>query len=117
MASFATGDGTSLLLSFPAFGDIKQVSLAGGVQPRWRRDGRELFFIDYEGEMMSVTVERGSSVKISAPRKLFDTGLVPDPTVNHYAVTADGLKFVVLQPRKGFVEFYSVVLIWPASLK
>ena len=103
--------------SFPAFRDIKQVSLAGGVQPRWRRDGRELFFIDYDGAMMSVTVERGSSVNISAPRKLFDTGMVPDSTVNQYAVTADGLKFVVLRPREGFLESYSVVLNWPAMLK
>lgn len=105
------------LASFPTFRDIKQVSLAGGVQPRWRRDGRELFFINYDGEMMSVTVERGSSVKISAPRKLFDTGLVPDPTINQYAVTADGLKFLVQHPRKGFLESYSVVLNWPATLK
>jgi hypothetical protein len=48
------------------------------------------------------------------PRKLFDTGLVPDPTVNQYAVTEDGLKFLVLEPRKGFLETYSVVLNWRA---
>jgi eukaryotic-like serine/threonine-protein kinase len=103
--------------SFPAFQDLKQVSLAGAVQPRWRGDGRELFFIDYEGEMMSVTLERGSPPKIGVPRKLFDTGLIPDPTINQYAVTPDGLKFLVLQPRKGFLESYSVVLNWPAALK
>ena len=103
--------------SFPAFQDIKQVSLAGGVQPRWRGDGRELFFIDQNGEMMSVTLDRGSHLNIGAPRKLFDTGLVPDPTVNQYAVTKDGLKFVVLEPRKGFLESYSVVLNWPGTLK
>ena len=59
---------------------------------------------------MSATVEGGPSPKISVPRKLFDTGLVPDPTVNQYAATNDGLKFLVLEPRKGFVETYSVVL-------
>ena len=65
---------------------------------------------------MSVTVERGPSPRIGVPRKLLDTGLVPDPTVNQYAVTNDGLKFLVLEPRKGFVETYSVVLNWPATL-
>jgi dipeptidyl aminopeptidase/acylaminoacyl peptidase len=103
--------------SFPAFQDIKQVSPAGGVQPRWRGDGRELFYISNDGEMISVTLERGSPVKIGAPRKLFDTGFVPDATVNQYAVTPDGLKFLVLQPRKGYVESYSVILNWPATLK
>jgi Tol biopolymer transport system component len=101
--------------SFPTFQDIKQVSNAGGAQPRWRGDGRELFFIDYDGAMMAATVNPG--VSVGPPRKLFDTGLVPDPTVNQYAVTQDGQKFLVLEPRKGFRESYSVVLNWPAMLK
>jgi Tol biopolymer transport system component len=102
--------------SFPSFHNIMQVSVAGGAQPRWRGDGRELFFIDLEGKMMSAAVERGAPPKIGAPRKLFDTGLIPDPTINQYAVTGDGLKFLLLEPRKGFLETYSVVLNWPASL-
>jgi eukaryotic-like serine/threonine-protein kinase len=102
--------------SFPSFDHIKQVSLAGGAQPRWRGDGRELFFIDAQGKLMSASVERGSPARISVPRRLFDTGLVPDPTINQYAVTDDGLKFLVLEPRKGFLETYSVVLNWPATV-
>jgi len=111
-----TGTWQVFVASFPGFHDIKQISLAGGVQPRWRGDGRELFFIDPQGKLMSATVERGSPPKIGIPRKLFDTGLVPDPTVNQYAVTEDGLKFLVLEPRKGFLETYSVILNWPANL-
>jgi Tol biopolymer transport system component len=111
-----TGRWEVIVASFPSFDHIKQVSLAGGAQPRWRGDGRELFFIDPQGKLMSATVERGSPPKIGIPRRLFDTGLVPDPTVNQYAVTEDGLKFLVLEPRKGFLETYSVVLNWPANL-
>ena len=103
--------------SFPSFDYIKKVSVAGGAQPRWRGNGRELFFLDLEGRMMSATVARGSPPEIGIPRKLFDTGLIPDPTINQYAVTEDGLKFLVLEPRKGFLETYSVVLNWPATLK
>jgi eukaryotic-like serine/threonine-protein kinase len=103
--------------SFPSFQYIQQVSVGGGAQPRWRGDGRELFFIDYQGRMMSATVERGSPPKIGVPRKLFDTGLIPDPTVNQYAVTRDGLKFLVLEPREGFSESYSAIVNWPATLK
>ena len=112
-----TGKWEIIIASFPSFHYIKQVSLAGGAQPRWRGDGRELFFIDYEGKMMSATVERGSPPKIGVPRKLFNTGLVPDPTVNQYAVTKDGLKFLVLEPRKDFLESYSAILNWPATLQ
>jgi len=103
--------------SFPTFHDITQVSQAGGVQPRWRGDSSELFFLDSEGAMMSATVDRGSPPKINVQHKLFDTGMVPDATVNQYAVTQDGSKFLVLQPRQGYLESYSVVLNWPAILK
>jgi len=112
-----TGKWEVFVASFPSFQYIKQVSLAGGTQPQWRGDGRQLFFIDYEGKMMSATVERGSPPTIGKPRKLFDTGLIPDPTVNQYAVTKDGLKFLVLEPRKDFLESYSAILNWPATLQ
>jgi len=111
-----TGRWEVFLASFPSFHYIKQVSVAGGAQPRWRGDGRELFFIDPEGKMTSAIVERGSPPQIGVPRKLFGTGLVPDPTVNQYAVTPDGLRFLVLEPRKGFLENYSVVLNWTATV-
>jgi eukaryotic-like serine/threonine-protein kinase len=104
------------LASFPSFHNIKRVSVAGGAQPRWRGDGRELFFLDLGGKMMSVAVERGSSAEIGTPRELFATRLVPDPTINQYAVTGDGLKFLVLEPRERFIETYSVVLNWPATV-
>lgn len=65
---------------------------------------------------MSVSVE-ASPPKVGVAKKLFDTGLIPDPTVNQYAVSEDGLKFLVLEPRKGFLETYSVILNWPATLK
>ena len=103
------------LASFPSFNFIKQVSSAGGAQPRWRGDGQELYFIDFEGNLMAAPVKSGSPPQIGVPRKLFGTGLVPDPTINQYAVTEDGLKFLVLEPRKGFLETYSVVLNWPAT--
>lgn len=112
-----TGKWEVFVASFPSFHDIKQVSVSGGAEPRWRGDGRELFFLDLEGKMMSASVERGSPPSIGVPRKLFDTGLVPDPTVNQYAVTPDGRKFLILEPRKGFSESYSVVLNWPAAIK
>jgi Tol biopolymer transport system component len=111
-----TGRWEVFVASFPSFKYVNQVSRAGGAQPRWRGDGRELFFIDLEGRMTSVSVERGSPPKIGIPGKLFDTGLIPDPTINQYAVTRDGLKFLVLEPRKGFLETYSVVLNWPETL-
>ena len=51
-----------------------QVSTDGGIQPRWRRDGRELYYINPEGQMMAVeTRTAGSAFELGAPVKLFDT--------------------------------------------
>jgi len=110
-----TGKWEVFVASFPSFHNVKQVSTSGGAQPRWRGDGRELFFLDLEGNMMSVSVERDSLTRIGTPRKLFGTRLRPDPTVNQYAVTADGRKFLVLEPQKHYLETYSVVLNWPEA--
>ena len=66
---------------------------------------------------MSPSVERGSPPSIGIARKLFDTGLIPEPNINQFAVTEDGLRFLVLEPRKGFLETYSVVFNWPATVK
>jgi Tol biopolymer transport system component len=112
-----TGRWEVYVAPFPSFQPIKQVSTAGGAQPRWRRDGRELFFLDPEGNMMSASVERDLLTRIGSPRKLFGTGLRPDPTVNQYAVTADGRKFLLLEPQKDYLQTYSVILNWPEALK
>ena len=68
-------------------------------------------------EIMSASVERDSLTRIGSPRKLFGTGLRPDPIVNQYAVTADGRKFLLLEPQKDYLQTYSVILNWPEALK
>ena len=79
----------------PAFGSEKiQISVAGGDKPRWRADGREIYFIQGE-TMMAVSVEpAGSSLKAGIPAKLFDSkyaNYIP------YDVLRDGT-FVVNTP-------------------
>ena len=51
-----------------------QVSTEGGIQPHWRRDGGELYYINPEGHMMAVpTRTAGPAFELGAPVKLFDT--------------------------------------------
>jgi Tol biopolymer transport system component len=55
----------------PAAGSKTRVSTAGGIKPRWRRDGKELFYIAPNGMLMAVTVGSGSSFKNETPQPLF----------------------------------------------
>jgi dipeptidyl aminopeptidase/acylaminoacyl peptidase len=76
-----------------------QVSLEGGARPRWRRDGRELFFTDLSGSsvMMSALETTSTVVKAGPPRRLF---AIPSPlpagVPGAYDVTPDGQRFLLM---------------------
>jgi hypothetical protein len=114
---------------FPSGSGKWQASTSGGIFSRWRRDGRELFFMENSdfGRMMSVDVKfHGDSVEFGQPRPLFDTRYV---NVTHgtnyhtYAVSPDGQRFLVPRPLSALRDDsatqapISVALNWTALLK
>jgi Tol biopolymer transport system component len=103
--------------SFPAFANQRQVSSGGGMQPMWRRDGRELFYLSPRGELMSVEIGAGgaSAPEARAPRALFRTGLNPSIQVGEYAVSPDGQRFLLLEPVGDRGSSVSLLLNWPAK--
>jgi len=103
--------------TFPGFTQKRQVSLAGGMQPRWRRDGKELFYLAADGMMMAADITGDAPPMSGMPRALFQTRLSPSPNVPQYDVTADGKKFLVIEPAGTGGEPITFVLNWPAALK
>jgi Tol biopolymer transport system component len=83
---------------FPAVNEGKwQVSSDGGIEPRWRRDGRELYYLGLDGSIMAVEVAPGETFDAGPPTALFSTGVVVRELVFEYFydVTADGQRFLV----------------------
>jgi Periplasmic component of the Tol biopolymer transport system len=75
-----------------------QVSSTGGTDPVWSPDGRELFYIGGQNEMMRVTVAPGQTFTISPPESLFSTApYSPIPPVPAFAVSPDGTRFLMLR--------------------
>jgi eukaryotic-like serine/threonine-protein kinase len=74
-----------------------RISIAGGSMPRWRRDGRELFYIATDGMMMTVPVAvDGTKFQPGVPQSLFQTGLsLQSPPVRAFNVTPDGQRFLI----------------------
>jgi eukaryotic-like serine/threonine-protein kinase len=71
-----------------------QISLSGGRRPRWRRDGRELFYIADDSTLMSVPVTgRGSKFEVGVPRPLFRAN--PGTPRYIYDVYPDGSRFII----------------------
>src|SRR5437879_1694834 len=91
-----TGRPEVFVQAFPANGAKFQVSTAGGSQPHWRRDGRELFYLGVDGWLMSVDVDTTPEFKLSVPKPLFQTALMnlPVPAQRRFGVSPDGQRFV-----------------------
>ena len=81
---------------FPASGGQWQISNGGGEQPHWRRDGKELFYVSPDKELMAVEVN-GSSGTFEAgiPKALFELGINSTDRFSDYEVTRDGQRFLV----------------------
>jgi len=117
-ASDESGRSEVYVQPFPGPGSKTQVSTAGGGQPRWRGDGRELFYREASGRFMAVPLAvRAGSIEAGRPQPLFELRANATPG-NHYDVTADGQRFIVsvpVQPEGS--SPLTLVLNWPALLQ
>ena len=104
--------------SFPDPGPRVQVSPGGGHSARWRRDGKELFYIAPDGTMMGVPVIRTTPIEFGKPAALFQFFTNQGPsTAPPYDVTADGQRFIVSAVVRRTDPSIQVLLNWPALLK
>jgi serine/threonine protein kinase/Tol biopolymer transport system component len=102
---------------FPGAGGKRQVSVAGGTLPRWRTDGKELFYLDLGGRLMASEVNiKGSEAEVGTVRPLF--GPLPNGNGYQYAPSADGRHFLAVVPNdQAAAEPLTLIQNWPATLK
>lgn len=105
------------LASFPSFTNQSQVSDNGGSQGCWRKDGRELFYLSNEGDLMAVAVSVGARLETGLPRALFRTKVPMGAQLDQFAATGDGQRFLVLEDPTGQARPFTVVLDWPAAIQ
>jgi eukaryotic-like serine/threonine-protein kinase len=86
-----TGHSEIYVVPYPGPGGKSQVSTDGGTQPRWNRNGRELFFRS-GAKMMAVDVETGAAFRAETPRMLFEK------VSSDYDAAPDGRRFLMLKP-------------------
>jgi len=98
----------------------RQVSNSGGSQPRWRKDGRELFYLSTDAKLMSVAIGPGPVVESGPPKVLFQTKIVFNQGVDQFDATADGKRFLLLEAFDRPQEVrtpITVVLNWIDDIK
>jgi Tol biopolymer transport system component len=106
------------LAPFPPQGERWQISAGGGVEVRWRGDGRELYYLTLDGQMMAVDVGLGSKPTIGQARMLFQSGITVGTRNDQYAVSNDGQRFLLRRQvvANGRLPL-NVVLNWHAELR
>jgi eukaryotic-like serine/threonine-protein kinase len=88
-----SGRSEVFLTPFPEPGERIRVSVSGGSRPRWKRDGREIYFLSAANEMIATPVRLAANVEIGQPRPLFRI----DPAGwRDYDVTPDGERFLAV---------------------
>jgi serine/threonine protein kinase/Tol biopolymer transport system component len=103
----------------PASGGKWLVSNSGGTQPRWRRDGKELFYLSADLKIMSVDVTLGPTPELSAPKALFPARVIQNAIgTDEYVVTADGQRFLATAASgTTTAQPLTVVINWQEDLK
>jgi hypothetical protein len=116
------------LRPFPEPGGKWQISTAGGAQPRWRRDGRELFYVASDGQLMAVQVRvapDSRAADVGAPVALFPTRLASGAAIAvagalaraQYAVAADGRFLMIIAGDAAVASPITIIQNWTAGLK
>ena len=107
------------VMPFPGPGAREQVSAGGGSQPRWRKDGRELFYLSADAKMMAADVTTDTKTfRAGALKTLFALSGVAGVPGQLYDVTPDGQKFIAVQDLvHTSTAPLTLVVNWDAELK
>jgi dipeptidyl aminopeptidase/acylaminoacyl peptidase len=120
-ASNETGSMEIYVSPFPSVNGKWQVSSVGGQEPRWRQDGKELFYLSAEGKMMAVAVTAGASFEAGSPVALFQTHRrqpVAASDVFSYDVSGDGQRFLIItKVDEANAAPLSVLLNWASEME
>jgi Tol biopolymer transport system component len=103
--------------TFPETGGRWQVSTAGGTDPSWRGDGKELFYRSSDQKLMAVEIQSTGEFQAGIPKALFAATVVQGVSRNRYSPAPDGQRFIFVAPLgRDSLGPTNVVLNWPGTL-
>ena len=108
MQAFPAGAGAG---SLPADRCQRGAGSLGGTYPKWRRDGKELFYFAIDKKFMAVEIKPGGTFQAGIPQALFEAALLNSSA--RFAVTANGQRFLIpTQVADGSFAPATVVVNW-----
>ena len=95
-----------------------QVSSDGGLLPIWAPNGRELFYINGENQVMGVPIQAGASFSFGRPAMVFDHSDRPPSAYRNYEITPDGSRFVIVkESQRSRATQFVATINWFAELQ
>ena len=113
--SYESGSGRAevFVRALPVSGARWQISREGGMKPRWRRDGKELYFVASDGGLMAAPIATGETFQAGSPARLFTMRFASRLTAQYpYDVSADGQRFLIISPADAETISVTVLLNW-----
>jgi len=105
------------VVPFPKADGRWQVSTAGGSWSRWRRDGKELFYLAPDNTLMAAAVDgENATFQVRAVRPLFNAPLDLDENLYPYDVSPDGQRFLMVTLAESSSTPITVVTNWAVDL-
>jgi hypothetical protein len=115
-----TGNPEVYVQSFPDKGRPTPISIKGGTQPQWRKDGKELYFLSPEENLMAAAVDgAGPLFQASPPQPLFKVRIPSRGILGQYQPNDDGQRFLVntLTEETPRPRTLTVVMNWQSLVK
>jgi Tol biopolymer transport system component len=110
-----TGHSEIYVVPFPGPGGTRPISTSGGAQPRWRADGKEIFYLAAGQRLMAAEVAiKGDQIQKGEMHPLF---ALPLAGADQYDVSADGQRILAITPRQNAAEPLTIVQNWPGLLR
>ncbi len=118
VTSNETGQSEIYVMDFPGGTRRQRISSDHGHTPRWRRDGKELFYVAGDGSVMSVDLGNGQDLQAATPKRLFHVNFRLSSNEPLYDVTGDGQRFLVIdgENKASSDSDIEMVLHWPSLL-
>jgi Tol biopolymer transport system component len=121
---YTTNDSGTYQIVVQTFPDPKggkwQITAQGGIEPKWSRDGRELYYLALDGKLIAVPVKTDRGFEAGAPITLFETPLTvsrsQSPRDRRYDVAPDG-RFLIAVPAGGAPIPVTAILNWTSGLE
>jgi Tol biopolymer transport system component len=116
-----TGTFEIFVRSFPELKGKWQISVNGGVSPKWSPDGKFIYFINPLGKLMAAKVRTQPTFSAEQPHDIIDVTQMyfPNNPVYNYDITPDGKRFVMVRNGKNNAKMtaFNYIMNWTEELK